>query len=115
MGLDGLRSKFRGRYSMLEEKSVKVSTCNSRFLRGGGYVATTLPEEAQDRLTLELADQPLLARDKPVFGRNREASGLLQMKRKMLGLDRPIAGQDDRPLDDVLELTEVAWPRIPLE
>jgi len=36
---------------------VKVSSCNSRFLGGGRYVATTLPEEAQDRLTLELADE----------------------------------------------------------
>ena len=94
---------------------MKVSPCNSGFLGGGRYVATTLPEEAQDGLTLELADQPFLTRQKPVVGRNGEASGLLQMKGEVLGLDRPIAGQDDGPLDDVLELTEVAWPRIPLE
>src|SRR6267378_1574535 len=109
MRLRSLSSEFCRRYSMLEEKSVKVSSCNSRFLGGGRYVATTLPEEAQDRLTLELADQPLLTRQKPVFRRNREASGLLQMKGEVLGLDRPIAGQDDCPLDDVLEFPEVAW------
>src|SRR2546425_7910551 len=100
---------------MLEKKPVKVPPCNSRFLGGGRYVAATLPKEAQDRLPLEFSDQPLLARQKSVFGRDREASWFLQMKGEVLGFDRPIAGQDDCPLDDVLELTQVPRPRIPLE
>src|SRR2546428_11908078 len=33
----------------------------------------------------------------------------------MLGLDRPITGENNRSLDDVLELAKVPWPGISLE
>src|SRR5881409_2564269 len=113
MGLSCLSSKFLSRYSMFEKQSMKVAPCYPSFLGSCRYVAPALPKEPQDRLTLELADEPLLPSEQPVVGLTGEASGFLQVKWQVLGLDRPISGQNDSPLDDVLELTEVARPGIP--
>src|SRR5262245_30692112 len=100
---------------MFEQKSVKVPPGDSGFFGGRRDVAATLAKEPKDRLTLEFADEPFLASEEPVVGWTRQAPRFLQMKGQVLGLDRPIAGQDDGPLDDVLELTEVPRPRIPFE
>src|SRR5262245_36711163 len=94
---------------------MKVSPGYSGFLGRRRYVAPTLPKEPQDRLTLEFADEPFLASEQPVVGWTREASGYLRVKRQGIGFDRPIAGQDDSPLDYVLQFTEVPRPGIPFE
>ena len=71
---------------------MKVPPRDSGLLGRCRYVTSTLPKEFQDRLTLEFADEPLLAREEPVLRRTREASGFLQVKRQMLGLDGAIPG-----------------------
>src|SRR5439155_11619107 len=115
MRLYCLRSKFRSGYAVLEQEPVKVPPRDSSFLGRRRNVAATLPKEAQDSLTLELADEPFLPRKQAIVGGTREAAGFLQVKGEMLGLDRPITGENNRSLDDVLELAKVPWPGISLE
>src|SRR5438046_8092155 len=62
MRLYCLRSKFRSGYAVLEQEPVKVPPRDSSFLGRRRNVAATLPKEAQDSLTLELADEPFLPR-----------------------------------------------------
>src|SRR5713226_9310974 len=115
MRLMCLITEFSRRYPMFKKEPMEVPSRDPGFLGCRRYVAATLPQESQHRLTLELANKPLLASEESVLGRSRHGSGLLQVQGKVLGLDRPIAGQHDRPLDDVLQLAQVARPRIPIQ
>ena len=80
MRLYCLRSKLRSGYAVLEQEPVKVPPRDSSFLGRRRNVAATLPKEAQDSLTLELADEPFLPRKQAIVGGTREATGFLQVK-----------------------------------
>ena len=78
--LNCLRSKFPGGYAVLEQEPVKVPPRDSSFLGRRRNVAAALPKEAQDCLTLELADEPFLPRKQAIVRGPREATGFLQVK-----------------------------------
>jgi hypothetical protein len=51
---------------------VEVAAGNPGKLGRDRYIAARLREESRDRLTLELADETVLAGDKPLAGRHAQ-------------------------------------------
>src|SRR2546426_1127396 len=66
-------------------------------------------ERREDQLTLEVVDR--LVERAPGWRRALLDTGRLDRRRKMLGQDDPV-GQKDRALEDVLQLADVARPRV---
>src|SRR6185295_12547651 len=75
-------------------------------------VLVRLVERTEDLVALELADSA----DAPGRRRVRRRRDALQhVVRQVLGAYEPGATQHHRALDDVAQLTHVAWPAVPVE
>src|SRR2546422_1572401 len=70
---------------------------------------TRASERREDQLTLEVVDR--LVERAPGWRRALLDAGRLDRRRKVLGQDDPV-GQKDRALEDVLQLADVARPRV---
>src|SRR2546428_11912055 len=71
---------------------------------------TRASERREDQLTLEVVDR-LVERAPGWRRRALLDAGRLDRRRKVLGQDDPV-GQKDRALEDVLQLADVARPRV---
>src|SRR5712691_4693664 len=78
-------------------------------------IAAGLGQQAADGLTLEESQGPGAGLQESLARPERHRRGLLQVQRKMSNLDLATRGQHHRALDDVLELAQIAGPRIALE
>src|SRR5215471_4314588 len=94
---------------------MEVSPGDTCLPRGRRHVTTGLAQKARDGLAFEVGDGSLFRFDKAFAGAQGGWSALLEMQREERNLDLSARRQHDRPLDDVLELSQIAGPRIALE
>src|SRR5262245_55652626 len=94
---------------------MKVPPGNPRPPRGSRHVTAGLAEKPCDGLALEVGNGSLLPLDEALAGAEGGWSALLEMQREERNLHVAARRQNDRPLDDVLELPQIAGPRVALE
>src|SRR5262245_59867059 len=97
---------------VLGDEPVEVTPGYLRLLGGQGDVASGLGQEARDRLTLEELNRALLGVEEAFLARDTDRAHLLEVERQVRQTNLPSRCEDDRALDDVLELAQVARPRI---
>src|SRR5262249_26005091 len=103
----GTRSRHGRRIDLLE-LAVEVPLANSQDARGLLAMAFALLQNAADVASLDF-----LERDQaPVLIGGAEGRLETHAERQVLGLDRARVAQDERPLDDVLELAHVPGPQV---
>src|SRR5262245_5009435 len=101
-------------YCVLRYEPMEVSSRDARPLSCKGYVPLRLSQEADHGLALEQPDDSRLALMEGLVRRHNDGTRLLAVKQQMLDLDLSARGQHHRALDAVLELPEIARPRIAL-
>src|SRR4029453_18015962 len=99
-------------YRVLGDEPVEITPGDLRLLRGQGDVATGLGQEARDGLALEELNRALLGVEEAFLTRYADRAPLLEVERQMRQTNLSGRCEDDRALDDVLELAQVARPRI---
>src|SRR5262245_19940378 len=93
---------------------MEISSSNARALGGEGDVSPRFGEKADERLSLEQGDDPRLSVQKTLLGSHADRGRFLAVEVQMLDLDLSARGEHDGALDAVLELPEIAGPRIAL-
>src|SRR6185503_17639710 len=97
---------------VLGDQPVEVTPSDLRLLGGQGDVPPRLGEEARDRLALEELYRPLLRTEEALLAGDADRAPFLQVQRQMRETNLPGGREHHRALDDVLELAQVARPRI---
>src|SRR5687767_2678567 len=98
------------------QEMVEITAGYTCELRRDRDIASTFGQQPRDRLPLELSNDPILARDEALFRRHpdTERGRSLYVQGEMDRLDHAF-GEYDGALDGVLELAQIAGPRITLE
>src|SRR5206468_7105628 len=94
---------------------VELGAAETEGDRGPGLVALRAPERLEDRLLLELGqrlDDRRSARDGGRAGQAHRRGRRRPGDPEVGGGDEPSIGEDERPLDGVLQFTDVAWPAV---
>src|SRR5260370_7278133 len=99
-------------YRVLGQEPVEVSPGDTGLLSGNRDVPAGLGQEAGDGLLLKHRDHALLGLDEPLLGGDLDRARVPKIEREVGHLHLLIRGQHHGPLDDFLELAEVAGPAV---